>query len=238
MNRKVLIIGASSGIGKYTVEAFEDQGDCVFKTRRSIAKIDGFNNDQSWYELDLSKKDSIDNFIVKIQNKISEIECIIFNAGHDQGGRKKFHLGSLNDWENILQSNIVGYLRLLHGLLPELLKKENIDLVFVNTSLYFHPREQMAAYQASKFALAGLVESLRLDYAESSLRIGSIYPGLTKTQLQNRRYNGDASMVNDFFNKFKFVLDPKDVATSILFMVNQPKHIQIPQLEIVPRGHI
>jgi 3-hydroxy acid dehydrogenase/malonic semialdehyde reductase len=92
----------------------------------------------------------------------------------------------------------------------------------------------MAAYTASKAGIRAFSDILRADLAETGIRVTEILPGLTKTNIILKRHRGDHALEQEYFERFKIALDPEDVARSVLFALNQPAHVQIAQLFILP----
>jgi NADP-dependent 3-hydroxy acid dehydrogenase YdfG len=92
----------------------------------------------------------------------------------------------------------------------------------------------MAAYTASKAGVRAFTDILRADLAETGIRVTEILPGLTRTNIILKRHRGDKELEREYFERFKIALDPDDIARTVLFALNQPPHVQIAQLFILP----
>jgi 3-hydroxy acid dehydrogenase/malonic semialdehyde reductase len=92
----------------------------------------------------------------------------------------------------------------------------------------------MAAYSTSKAGVHMFTETLRGELAETAIRVTEMQPGLTRTGIILTRYRGDRKKEKDYFDQFKLALDPADVARSILFALDQPPHVQIAEMMILP----
>ena len=91
----------------------------------------------------------------------------------------------------------------------------------------------MTAYTASKYAVHGLSECLRLDYAGKGIRVTEILPGLVRTDFAHQRL-GDQAKAAEFYDSFDQSLNPKDIANTVLFALQQPRHVEIAQLVVLP----
>ena len=92
----------------------------------------------------------------------------------------------------------------------------------------------MAAYSTSKAGVHMFTETLRGELAETAIRVTEMQPGLTRTGIILTRYRGDRKKEKDYFDQFKLALDPADIARSILFALDQPPHVQIAEMMILP----
>jgi len=88
-------------------------------------------------------------------------------------------------------------------------------------------------YTASKHAVHGFSEALRLDYVDSGIRVTEILPGMVQTEFAYHR-SGDAEQARRYYQEFGTCLDPEDVARAVVYAVQQPAHVVISQLVVVP----
>ncbi len=79
----------------------------------------------------------------------------------------------------------------------------------------------------------GLSETLRLDFAGRGIRVTEIIPGLVRSGIAEQRL-GDGQQAQDFYDSFEQCLDPDDVARTVLFALQQPRHVEIAQLTVLP----
>ncbi len=97
-----------------------------------------------------------------------------------------------------------------------------------------HAYPGSAAYAASKFAVRGLSEGLRADYAGSGIRVTEILPGTVRTEFAAARWPDDPAKAEGFYDSFETVLEAGDVARCIVFALEQPAHVVVSQLVVVP----
>ena len=89
-------------------------------------------------------------------------------------------------------------------------------------------------YAASKHAVHGFSESLRLDFAATGIRVTEILPGMVRTDFALNRW-GDAERARRFYDDFGVCLEPEDIARAVLFALEQPARVVVSQLVVVPR---
>ena len=92
----------------------------------------------------------------------------------------------------------------------------------------------MAPYSASKAGVHMLSDILRGELAKTPVRVTEIMPGLTRTGIISARYRGDEEETQRYFDEFGMALEPEDVARCILFALDQPAHVQLAQLVVLP----
>ncbi len=162
------------------------------------------------------------------------IDILVNNAGHDIGGRTRFDLGKADDWSSVIDTNLNGLMRVTRAVLPEMVQRNRGDVVNISSISAIRMVPDMAAYTASKAGVRAFTDILRADLAETGIRVTEILPGLTKTNIILKRHRGDKAAEQEYFERFKIALDPEDVARSVLFALDQPEHVQIAQLYILP----
>ena len=221
--KKVLITGASSGIGLATANKLIGQGYAVTGLARDFSKAPKI--DMQTVELDLSKldelADSLDSDTVLNQG----FDCLVLNAGYGRfGGLEQF---SHTQIRHLLDTNLVSNFYLLKHYLPEFKKRGAVDIVFIGSESALSGAKQGAVYCASKFAIRGLAQSLRADCANSDIRVMLVNPGPVRT---------------DFFDKLKFcpeegsdfAIASEDVAEAIANCLQQPRSVVIDEINLQP----
>ncbi len=93
---------------------------------------------------------------------------------------------------------------------------------------------ETAAYTTSKAGVRAFSDALRADLAETAIRVTEVLPGLTRTNINLKRHRGDRALEKAYFDQARFTLDPEDVARMVLFALEQPAHMQIAQLFVLP----
>jgi NADP-dependent 3-hydroxy acid dehydrogenase YdfG len=165
--------------------------------------------------------------------EFSNPSVLVNNAGHDVGGRRLFEQGSAEQWCEIIETNVQGMIRLTHALVGGMLARGSGHIVNMGSIAGLKPYATGSAYVSSKYAVHGLSETLRLDYAGRGIRVTEIMPGLVRSGFAEQRL-GDARQAQEFYDSFEQCLDPEDVARTVVFALQQPKHVEIAQLVVLP----
>jgi 3-hydroxy acid dehydrogenase/malonic semialdehyde reductase len=184
-------------------------------------------------KLDVTDKDSVASLGSRLPAGWGQVEILINNAGHDFGGRRPFHEGSAEQWADIIETNVVGLVRVTHALISGMRERNRGHIVNIGSIAGTRPYATGTLYSASKHAVHGFSESLRLDYADTGIRVTEIMPGMVKTDFAFNR-SGDTAQAEQFYRDFGTCLDPDDVARSVIFALQQPAHVVISQLVVVP----
>jgi NADP-dependent 3-hydroxy acid dehydrogenase YdfG len=234
-----LITGAASGIGAETAKALADLGCRVICAGRNQAKLEAvvkpLGAKALAFELDVDSRKSVESIFDRLPAEWRDIEILVNNAGHDRGGRKRFDLGSAEEWESIIETNVNGLVRTTLAVIPHMIKRDRGHVVNIGSISGYKPYAGGTLYAASKFAVHGFSESLRLDYRNTGVRVTEILPGMVRTGFAKARW-GDAEKAGKFYDDFGVCLTPEDVARAVAFVVQQPPHVVISQLTIVPNS--
>ena len=236
--RNAVVTGAAGGMGRAITEALLESGRRVVLVDRAPDSLRGFAaamGDSTFpIELDIADAKSVDRLPDLIPNAFKPVDILINNAGHDIGGRTRFDIGPADDWSSIIQTNLIGLMRVTRSILPDMVKRNSGHIVNISSINAVRIIPDMAAYSTSKAGVHMFTETLRGELAETAIRVTEMQPGLTRTGIILTRYRGDRKKEKDYFNQFKMALDPADIARSILFALDQPPHVQIAEMMILP----
>ncbi|MFQ5958606.1 MAG: SDR family oxidoreductase [Alphaproteobacteria bacterium] len=271
-----LVTGASAGIGAAIAEALVER-DCrvVCAARRrdrleALARRLGSNCHP--LELDVTDADASAGLIERLPAELREIDILVNNAGHDIGGRRRFDLGQAENWASIIETNVIGLIRVsqavipgmvargrrrfdeggadawariietnvtgmirvAHAVIPGMVARGRGHVVNLGSIAGLNVYPGGAAYNASKFAVHGFTGALRADYALSGVRVTEILPGTARTEFASTRLHGDEAKAKAFYDSFDTVLTAADVARCVVFALEQPAHVVVSQLVVVP----
>lgn len=234
-----LVTGASSGIGAKTAEALAGIGCRVICAGRSLDRLKPvakmLGDKALAFEVDVNDESSVDGFIDRLPQAWREIDVLVNNAGHDKGGRRRFDEGSAEEWASIIETNVIGLIRVTRAVIPGMIARDRGHVVNIGSISGYKPYATGTIYAASKFAVHGFSESLRLDYRNTGVRVTEILPGMVRTGFAKSRW-GDDTRASKFYDDFGTCLVPEDVARTVAFAVQQPPHVVISQLVVVPNS--
>jgi 3-hydroxy acid dehydrogenase/malonic semialdehyde reductase len=232
------LTGAAGGMGTAIARVLVEAGHRVVLADRDEARLAQFARtlgpSAAAITLDITDAERVAQLPHLIPEAFRPIDILINNAGHDVGGRKRLDVGSVDDWAAIIDTNLTGTIRVTHALLPDMVRRNTGDIVNMSSINALRIVADMAPYSASKAGIHMLTETIRAELAETAIRVTEINPGLTRTDIIVTRYRGDQEMAQAYFDQFKMALDPEDVARTILFAIQQPRHVQLAQLVVLP----
>jgi 3-hydroxy acid dehydrogenase / malonic semialdehyde reductase len=234
----VVLTGAAGGMGHAITKALLESGRRVVLVDRDAKALQELAATAGGaahpIQLDVSDPHAVDRLPDVIPPHFKPIDVLINNAGHDIGGRTRFDLGSADDWTNIIETNLIGLMRVTRAVLPDMVRRNTGHVVNISSINAVRIVPDMAAYSTSKAGVHMFTETLRGELADTAIRVTELQPGLTRTNIILTRYRGDREKEKDYFDQFKMALEPADVARSIVFTLDQPAHVQIAEMMILP----
>jgi NADP-dependent 3-hydroxy acid dehydrogenase YdfG len=232
------VTGAAGGMGRAISKALVESGRRVVLVDRDgdgIAQLAAELGAAAHpFELDIRDTAAVDSCLTRLPDAFATVDVLVNNAGHDVGGRKRFDAGSADDWSAIIETNLIGSMRVTRAILPGMVDRNRGDVVNMGSISALRLVPDMAPYSASKAGIHMLSDIIRGELAETAIRVTEIMPGLTRTGIIAARYRGDEEETRRYFAQFKMALDPEDVARCVMFAIEQPAHVQLAQLVVLP----
>jgi 3-hydroxy acid dehydrogenase / malonic semialdehyde reductase len=233
-----LVTGASSGFGESTAIELAAREVRVIAAARSaerLAKLKGRLGDRVFpLALDVTDAKATAGLLEQLPAPWREIDILVNNAGSDVGGRQPFEVGSIEDWANTIDINVTGLMRVSRAVMPGMLARGRGHIVNLGSIVALRPVAGLAAYGASKAAVHGFSDGLRAEVRGSAIRVSEIMPGTARTGFAEARWRGDQAEAAKFYNSFKTLLTPEDVARAVIYALEQPSHVVIAELVILP----
>ena len=233
-----LVTGASAGIGAAIAETLIAKGCRVICMARRKDRLDALATrlgpDCYPFALDVTDGRAMAGICENLPEDWRDIDILINNAGHDVGGRTRFEDGAMEDWAAIIETNITGLMRVSHGVIPGMAARGRGHIINLGSISGIASYPEGSVYSASKFAVHGFSNSLRLDFAGSGIRVTEILPGTARTEFGETRWRGDKDHATSFYDSLGTVLTAEDVAACVVFALEQPPHVVIAQLVVVP----
>ena len=226
-NKKIIITGASGGIGNSIVQKLYDNGAHILASGTKIEKLEElkkkFQNIKI-LKFDISESDKIEDFIEDAYSKLDgSLDCIINNAGIT-----KDNLAirmSLDEWKRVIEVNLTSTFLLSKFAIKKMLKNKSGKIVNITSVVGHTGNLGQANYTASKAGIVAMSKSLAIEYAKKNININCISPGFIKT-----------NMTEKIDEKFKEIIiskipsarlgEPEDIANAVLFLAsNQSDYI-------------
>ncbi len=198
MAQHVLITGASQGTGKATALKFASEGwDVTLAARQeerlqTVAdQITAMGRQAIALPTDVSNPDQVTALVEKSLVTFGKIDALINNAGICLTG--PMVNTSLEDWHRIFDTNFWGYIHTIQAALPSMLAAGKGSIVNVGSIGGKMPMPNMTAYCASKYALTGMTETLRLELTSKGIHVGIVHPGVIDSDfLERAMFRGES----------------------------------------------
>lgn len=237
----ILITGATSGFGEATANEFSKMGWNIIITGRRNERLlklketleKNYDNDIIALNFDVRNQNAVISAIQSLPEKIKRKISILVNNAGLAAGRSPIDEGNIDDWEQMIDTNVKGLLYITKEIIPVF--KENKKGHIVNISS-IAGKENYAdgnVYCASKHAVDSLSNSMRIDLLKYGIKVTNIAPGAANTEFSSVRYKGDQDKVKATYEGFKPLI-AQDIAETIHFVCSRPSHVTINDLVIMP----
>jgi NADP-dependent 3-hydroxy acid dehydrogenase YdfG len=239
-NKVVLITGASSGIGFACAHAFAREGAQLILTARRKQRLDDLEKELKVkhktevcaIQFDVRNLAAVERAIKNLPERWQEIEVLVNNAGLSRG-LDKLHEGKIEDWEEMIDTNVKGLLYVSRAVIPGMVARGRGTIINLGSIAGHEVYQGGNVYCASKHAVDAITRGLRLDLVDTPIRVCTVDPGLVETEFSIVRFRGNQERAQDVY-KGIHALRPEDVAEAILFCATRPPHVQLAQIVILP----
>ena len=237
---RVLVTGATSGIGEATAEAFCRAGvaELVITGRREErlkerAKAWSDDHDVNVAAMVLDVRDRGDIEAIGMQHPtLFDVDILVNNAGVARG-TEPVHEADLDDWEEMVDTNVTGLMYVTRQVVPRMVKKGRGHIVNVGSVAGRWVYPGGAVYCATKHAVRAFTEGLRMDLLGKNVRVTNVEPGMVETEFSIVRYKGDEAKAKRVYESTR-PLKPADIAETILWAVGLPEHVNVQELVVYP----
>lgn len=238
VQRIAFVTGAASGIGRAICTSLHEKGCYIVLADRQEAQLAALAAELGGnvfpLHLDITDGAAVAGCLGRLPPEFRDVNILVNNAGHDIGGRKRFDIGLADDWAAIIETNLIGLMRVTRAILPGMIERGHGDIVNMSSISAIRLVPDQAPYSASKAGVHMLSDIIRGELAETPIRVTEILPGLTRTNIVTTRHRGDEEAAREYFERFGMALDPEDIARCVLFALDQPPHVQIAQMFVIP----
>jgi 3-hydroxy acid dehydrogenase / malonic semialdehyde reductase len=246
-NKWVLITGASSGFGAAAAIAFGAAGAKLLLGARRVDRLKKVAAEAKksgaaaahFHELDVSKTAGVDKFISWAKGKIGSqkseagsLHVLINNAGGAHGV-DTIADGKDADWEAMMQSNVLGVLRVTRAALPLIPRDAGASIINIGSVAGHAVYEGGAVYCAAKAGELQITRALRLELFGTGIRVGTVDPGLAETEFSLVRFKGDATKAKKVYEGTN-PLTAEDIAEILVWIASRPAHVNIDELIVKP----
>jgi len=234
----VLITGASSGFGAAGAIAFAREGARLLLGARRVERLARVAEAAraagapaaEFRALDVASTSSVEAFVAWSHQFTPRIDVLVNNAGGALG-LDSVAEGKDDDWEAMIQGNVLGVLRMTRSVLPLMLPHRAGTIINIGSIAARTAYEGGAAYCAAKAGELQITRALRLELCGTGLRVTTLDPGLAETEFSLVRFKGDAARARKVYEGVQ-ALTAEDVAEAMVWMANRPPHVCIDEMII------
>ncbi|MGD0097213.1 MAG: SDR family NAD(P)-dependent oxidoreductase [Terracidiphilus sp.] len=229
----VFVTGASAGIGAATALSFAAEGARLLLAARrgdrlaeiaSAARKDGAQGVHTVL-LDVRDRRAVEQAIKALPAEWAEIDILVNNAGLSRG-LEKLYEGSIDDWEEMIDTNIKGLLYVTRAVVPGMVKRGRGHVVNLGSTAGEITYPGGAVYCGTKAAERSINDGLRQDVLGTPIRVTTVDPGMVETEFSRVRFHGDAERAGKVYTGLK-PLTAEDVAEVIVWAASRPAHVNI-----------
>jgi 3-hydroxy acid dehydrogenase/malonic semialdehyde reductase len=236
----VLITGASSGFGAAAATAF---GACGARLLLGARRMDRLEQSAGaakkagaaevhFHFLDVAKTESVQTFMDWAKEKLNGLHVLINNAGGALG-LDTIAQGKDADWEGMIQSNVLGILRMTRVALPLMPRDAGATIINIGSVAGRTAYEGGAVYCAAKAAELQITRTLRLELFGSGIRVSTVDPGLAETEFSLVRFKGDAVAAKKLYAGTN-PLTAVDIGETLVWVASRPAHVNIDEMVVKP----
>ena len=243
MNKTVLITGATSGIGLGCARKFAANGDRIILNGRNEGKLETIRQELEAQGtevfvlvFDVRDRQAAQKAVETLPDAWQQIDVLVNNAGLALGLEPEYE-GNLDDWETMIDTNIKGLLTMTRLIVPQMVERNSGHIINIGSVAGDAAYAGGNVYCATKAAVKALSDGLRIDVANTAVRVTNLKPGLVETNFSNIRFHGDTDRAANVYKGIK-PLTGDDIADVAVFAANAPAHVQIAEVLILGYLHV
>jgi 3-hydroxy acid dehydrogenase/malonic semialdehyde reductase len=239
-DKTVFITGASSGIGGACATLFAEAGAKLLLAARRIDRVkklskelrNQFNIETKEIKLDVRNYNEVTETISSLEDPWKQIDILVNNAGLARGFNK-IHEGKVEDWEEMIDTNVKGLLFVTRQVLPKMVERNKGHIINIGSIAGHETYPSGNVYAATKFAVNAISKSIRMDVLDKGIKVTSIDPGLVETEFSLVRFSGDKKRAKSVY-KGLTPLTANDIAETVLFCASRSDNVNINEIIITP----
>lgn len=239
MKKKIcLITGATSGIGEACARKFAQGGyDLILTGRREdklnqlAQELKGKGVDVLPLVFDVRNREEAQEAIDRLPEEWKTIDLLINNAGLARG-LEPLQEGCLDDWNEMIDTNIKGLLTMTRLIVPGMVARNHGHIINIGSVAGDAAYAGGNVYCATKSAVKAISDGLRIDVSDTAVRVTNVKPGLVQTHFSNIRFHGDDARADKVYEGIQ-PLTGDDIADVCLYAASAPEHVQVAEVLVL-----
>jgi len=232
-DKVVLITGASAGIGAATAMEFARHGAKLLLCARRLETLQAMEGelrdagaaDVFCFQLDVQQRVEVQGVLNTLPAAWEEIDVLVNNAGLSRG-LVKIYEDEVDDWEEMIDTNIKGLLYVTRAIVPGMVQRGRGHIINLGSIAGHFAYPNGAVYCATKAAERFISDGLRIDLNGTPIRVTSVDPGMVQTDFAKVRFRGNEERAAKTYENVE-PLQPEDVADVIVWAATRPAHVGI-----------
>ncbi|MCB1827759.1 MAG: SDR family NAD(P)-dependent oxidoreductase [Coxiellaceae bacterium] len=237
---RVLVTGASSGIGRATAELFAKEGAKLLLMARSEDKLAALSKEFNerygvevhYVSVDVQQRSAVEAALTGLPEAWQAIDVLVNNAGLALG-LEKLHEGNVDQWEQMIDTNVKGVLYISRHVVGKMLARNKGHIINIGSVSAHQVYSGGVVYCATKFALRAITDGIKMDVHGTPIRTTSIDPGMVETQFSVTRFSGDQAKADSVYQGLT-PLRPEDIADAVVYAATRPAHVDVREMLIMP----
>lgn len=237
MDKKIaLITGATSGIGEACARRFAAGGYNLILTGRRGEKLESLKRELQnvsvlTLEFDVRDRAACKQAVENLPEQWQDIDVLVNNAGLALGLGPEYD-GDFEDWDQMIDTNVKGLLNITRFVVPGMVSRNKGHIINIGSVAGDAAYAGGNVYCATKAAVKAITDGLRIDVADTKLRVTNLKPGLVETNFSNVRFHGDSARADKVYEGIK-PLTGEDIADVAFYAASAPEHVQIAEVLIL-----
>ena len=237
MQRTALVTGATAGFGAAICRTLIKNGYRVIGTGRRVARLEQLQQELGenfhFLAFDISDRQATEDAFHSLPASWQSIDLLVNNAGLALG-LESADKANLDDWMQMIDTNIKGLVTITRLVLPQMVEHNSGHIINLGSIAGTYPYPGGNIYGGTKAFIKQFSLNLRADLAGTQIRVTNVEPGLCGgTEFSNVRFKGDDARAEKLYENVEYV-SPQDIANIVLWLNQQPEHVNINRIEVMP----
>lgn len=239
--QKIIITGATAGIGEATAHHFAALGcDLVLTGRRGERLMllknlleEKYNITVITLTFDVRNRDEVVAAFKQLPDSWHKVDVLVNNAGLALD-LSPLNKGDYKDWDQMIDTNVKGLLYVSEAIMPWMIEQQKGHIINVGSTAGLEVYPGGNVYCASKHAVNAISKAMRIDLLQHGIKVTQVRPGLTETEFSMVRFKGDQERAEKVYQGYQ-ALQPQDIADIIGYVATLPDHVNVNDIEVTPK---
>jgi NADP-dependent 3-hydroxy acid dehydrogenase YdfG len=232
---RVLITGASSGIGRACAEAFAAEGASLILAARRLDRLqqlaEGLDASVHLVELDVRDRVAVERAVASLPEEWTQIDVLVNNAGL-AAGLEPLQDGDPDDWDRMVDTNVKGLLYVTRAVVSGMVGRGRGHVINIGSIAGHETYPNGTVYCATKAAVDRITTGLRHDLLGTGVKVSTVDPGMVETEFSVVRFHGDRERADQVYAGIR-PLSARDIAETVTWVAGRPPHVQVAEVIVL-----